>query len=336
MHSEFKSIFEMKKVIELALGGIFAFAGLDKDANATPLLFANDAAIVDIGGFHDTECQTEFDAWIILLNAGTSVLTTAEIQVTMNGAVSYSYYWTGSLNPNAEVVIDVGQCSVIEQINVMEAFVINPNGANDENNINDSRIESFTGLPSSGMGITIQLTTDLWPEETSWVIMQDGVELYSSSLYPDLGELNDWIFNFCLPPGCYEFIIYDSFGDGICCNYGEGSYNLWDDNGVLLSSGGDFGTQEITTLCNEFVGIEERPEDDLHVFPNPCFGHLTLEIPGIEISEILIYSLDGKEVYKNCLKPGNHSIDLTDLSGGLYQIVSRSLGSTSTARLKIN
>ena len=29
-----------------------------------------------------------------------------------------------------------------------------------------------------------------------------------------------------LPPGEYEFVIYDSFGDGICCAFGEGWFSL--------------------------------------------------------------------------------------------------------------
>ena len=29
-----------------------------------------------------------------------------------------------------------------------------------------------------------------------------------------------------LPPGEYEFVIYDSFGDGNCCAFGEGWFSL--------------------------------------------------------------------------------------------------------------
>ena len=45
--------------------------------------------------------------------------------------------------------------------------------------------------------------------------------------------LPGWIHgsgNACLPDGCYDFVIYDSYGDGICCSYGIGSYTLTDDS----------------------------------------------------------------------------------------------------------
>ena len=35
------------------------------------------------------------------------------------------------------------------------------------------------------------------------------------------------IFNYeyCLPVGCYDFVIHDSFGDGICCSIAsDGNY----------------------------------------------------------------------------------------------------------------
>ena len=44
----------------------------------------------------------------------------------------------------------------------------------------------------------------------------------------------------CLDGGVlYEFSITDSFGDGMCCAYGEGGYSIVVD-GVTIASGGDF------------------------------------------------------------------------------------------------
>ena len=48
----------------------------------------------------------------------------------------------------------------------------------------------------------------------------------------------------------YNFSIFDSFGDGICCAYGEGSYSVTLD-GEIVASGGDFGSSETTGFCAE-------------------------------------------------------------------------------------
>ena len=47
---------------------------------------------------------------------------------------------------------------------------------------------------------------------------------------------------------CYNFSIYDTYGDGICCAWGQGSYTLADGNGTVLASGGQFTDVESTTF----------------------------------------------------------------------------------------
>jgi hypothetical protein len=235
-----------------------------------------------------------------------------------------------------EAVLQVGICSVSESENIMEAIVQYPNGVADENSSNDSRMETFWGMPYTGMGMTINLTTDLWPEETSWVILQNGVELFSSSFYPATFELSTFNYSFCLPYGCFEFIIYDSFGDGICCNYGEGSYEIWDDFGNLVIAGGAFGTEESTIICNEIVGVANVESEELRLFPNPSEGEVTLEIPGTEITDVRISDLSGKLVYQNKLQPGSHTLQFDDLSSGLYQLSCVASGHINTVLLKIN
>ena len=53
----------------------------------------------------------------------------------------------------------------------------------------------------------------------------------------------EYIEEGCIPYGGYQFTIYDSYGDGICCLVGEGSYSLYVDD-ELIGSGGDFGYSE--------------------------------------------------------------------------------------------
>jgi hypothetical protein len=43
---------------------------------------------------------------------------------------------------------------------------------------------------------------------------------------------------------CIRFEIYDSYGDGICCGYGQGSYTVTFQGNVIVS-GGQFTDQSI-------------------------------------------------------------------------------------------
>jgi hypothetical protein len=54
---------------------------------------------------------------------------------------------------------------------------------------------------------------------------------------------------FCLPNGCYIFEIFDSYGDGICCAYGNGAYSLTTASGQVIKNGGNFGASETTNFC---------------------------------------------------------------------------------------
>ena len=52
----------------------------------------------------------------------------------------------------------------------------------------------------------------------------------------------------CVGDGCYAFTINDSFGDGICCDFGEGSYTVSSD-GAVLAAGGEFASQDVVEIC---------------------------------------------------------------------------------------
>jgi len=54
----------------------------------------------------------------------------------------------------------------------------------------------------------------------------------------------------CLPVGCYNFTIYDSYGDGLDDTNNIGNYTVFDEFGNTLASGsGNFGGQESTNIC---------------------------------------------------------------------------------------
>jgi hypothetical protein len=97
--------------------------------------------------------------------------------------------------------------------------------------------------------VNVSITLDNYPEETSWQIRNSsGSVVASGGTYasqPDGSTVN---IEVCLVDGCYDFIINDSYGDGICCAYGNGSYSVTN-GGNTLASGGSFGSSETTNFC---------------------------------------------------------------------------------------
>ncbi len=98
--------------------------------------------------------------------------------------------------------------------------------------------------------VQITILLDNFPEETSWDIRSGSTLLASGGPYGNVADRDTISEEVCLPNGCYDFTIYDTYGDGVCCAYGPGSYlvSLLADS-TILATGGNFGFTETTNIC---------------------------------------------------------------------------------------
>ncbi len=97
--------------------------------------------------------------------------------------------------------------------------------------------------------LTVSVTLDSYGSETTWTITNDAaITLASGGPYNGLALGTTITDSLCLPDGCYTFTINDSYGDGICCSYGSGSYSVTTGS-TSVASGGSFGSNEVTTFC---------------------------------------------------------------------------------------
>ena len=92
---------------------------------------------------------------------------------------------------------------------------------------------SLAQCASGQWPVAINIIPDTYSGETSWSLIANNIQVAtgtSNSAYVCLDSSS-----------CIRFEIYDSYGDGICCGYGNGSYAiLW--NGVQMAIGGAFQT----------------------------------------------------------------------------------------------
>ena len=97
--------------------------------------------------------------------------------------------------------------------------------------------------------VVISITLDNYPEETSWTITNsNGSTVASGGTYGSQPDGSTISISECLVDGCYDFTINDSYGDGICCGYGNGSYTV-SSGGNTLATGGSFNASETTNFC---------------------------------------------------------------------------------------
>lgn len=93
--------------------------------------------------------------------------------------------------------------------------------------------------------VQFSLTTDNYGYETNWSIKDsNSVEIVHGS---NLSNNTSYEENLCLVDGEYSFTINDTYGDGICCTYGNGSYDI-SISGKSLISGGTFTNSETKTF----------------------------------------------------------------------------------------
>ena len=117
---------------------------------------------------------------------------------------------------------------------------------------------STSPCPVNEVEIVITINTDDYPTETSWFLMDQlgggwtNVPLTTSNANSTL----NW--SLCVPDtNCYTFTMLDSYGDGICCQWGSGSYNITY-NGVNVANGGGFAFAQqhcAIGVCNPMCQI---------------------------------------------------------------------------------
>lgn len=89
--------------------------------------------------------------------------------------------------------------------------------------------------------LKLEITFDTYPEETSWEMYDGaGAIIASGDSYSGMTSFET---KWCLPDGNYQFVIYDAYSDGICCNYGNGSYKL-SSGTTTIFEGGSFGASQ--------------------------------------------------------------------------------------------
>jgi hypothetical protein len=135
---------------------------------------------------------------------------------------------------------------------ILETLTIANGGGSDL----DFNVEfAYTNISNA---LEIMILTDDYPDETSWNLSTstgqtiDGI---AAGALTAAGTRYSWDIE--LQSGDYVFTIYDSWGDGICCNYGGGEYNLYL-NDILVASGGQFSNSETVEFHSgsEWMSIE--------------------------------------------------------------------------------
>ena len=244
-------------------GGTNILTGTETPVNC---LFSNafDANVVS-SQTDDVMCASETDISVSFRNYGNQPLTSLDFTYDINGGTPGNYNWTGNLAPGAQTTLTVPNVPFTPQPdmfsnpgNEVTWVASNPNGQIDQNNSNNTVSNKFSHKEISGdvqQGITagnvsIDLTTDQYGSETTWeIVAEDGTIIGSGGPYAGNTTIPTISVNV---PGnsCFEFILYDSFGDGITTP--PGACLVQDVNGVVIFQGNQSNLSSFSEIRNPF------------------------------------------------------------------------------------
>lgn len=287
--------------------------------------YTTDAVLLSVSGIEEFICGDSISPIIIIRNHGSTNLNSLTINYQLDAFGLNTINWSGNLAPYAIDNVNLPTTYIPGGAHTFTANCTNPNGINDENLLNDSAIVNFNSNDAPVFA-TLNLTTDDYGSETSWEV-QDffGNTVLQSGGYGDVSGGQQITENLCLYDSCFTFVLDDSFGDGYCCTYGNGEFQLINNWGDTIAEDYSFSGSSLSfPFClGTSTSIAEIFEDDFKIYPNPSSGKFTINFskPFVNPATIYIYDMVGKLIYnrENIVRK-NVQVDLGNTKKGFYLI----------------
>jgi len=235
---------------------------------------AADAAITNILEPSGSSCTSIIQPIVTLSNLGSTTLSNVTIRYRTEGSWQ-NFAWTGLLGPDQNAEIILPEYEGGWGAKTLEVQTQNPNGTTDSDPSNNGSTSNYLAIESANTAI-VNITLDVLGGQTTWLI-RDA----SSNILAEGGPYGNFQSgqieseSICLLDGCYEFVIMDAVGNGICCFNGDGSYEVVDQDGNVLASGAEFEDEEITEFCFSSGG-SAPVASFIAAETNPCVGESVL------------------------------------------------------------
>ena len=299
---------------------------------------------------------------VTITNHGGNAITSLNVELFEGGNSIESIDWGGNLGSLQSTTV---QFSVINDVqNAVDYTVVAtmPNGvADDYPAYNEATYNVELASYTEENTVTIIITTDNYPGETSWEFKDgNGTVLESFGPYQE-GTDDQWggggpdaaqtfEYQVALPAGvdCYELLVFDSFGDGMV--YGDAAgFGVNDASGTALISqfnGPNFGTETADMFGansdgNGSTSITEYINNELVVFPNPVSSRANIQFNLTESAtvNVTLVNVLGETVKANAYQFGagaqNVTFNVTDVTSGVYFIQLDINGQTTTQKITV-
>lgn len=317
------------------------------NSTTTPLqpFFVNDGAVKNIENATSVNCSGKMAPIVQIVNYGSAQMTDAVIDFEVNGEFIQSATWSGSLGFLETAMVSANEISFpLLTDNTLTAKVVSVNGADDDYLQNNSMDFNFTASPELGFSdVSLFILLNNFPEQNSWELLNSAGEIVQSG-----GPYTTPNSIVTLPlsvnsTDCYEFVMYDTGGNGLCCGDGLGYYAVLGSGSDPIFTGQSFGSVDRNQFSYGFVGINENKADFyVKIHPNPVSNEVTLNLELNTSSTVQFDVLDlaGRSLISRklgLLPAGMHTFSqpVNILPKGVYTVIFRAEEKVSIKKLMI-
>ena len=259
-------------------------------------------------------CDNNIELDAVITNNGETTITELEIEVIVNGTL------VEVLNTNVDIpfmeqeVITVFIGNNLQQTssNIITLNLTSLNDQLDENMLNNSS-SVITNLASNYDIITLTINPDNYPEETSWEFFNESTGQMVSSGF--LKNDNQYVESICIDYNqCYSLYFYDSYGDGICCDWGNGNFMVTNSLGQqLVANSGEFDDKIVELFCPNEIGCNISADINIYHTSSASNNDGMIIVNTSSGLDPFNYSIDGGQTFQssntfNNLESGDYNV----------------------------
>lgn len=329
------------EVGQLNAAQFYTAVGVCPDPASQP----SDVAAIAYKGVKDI-CPGSYSPKVQIQNNGTTNLTDATITITQGGNTVSTGTYSGSL---ATYGVATVTCSSIASFNG-GTLTVNVTTTGDANASNGTLTQMIT-VDNSPVGtatnnVIVEITTDRYGSETTWDIISaaTGATIASGGPWSNLSANGQTVrtpvnVTNLVAGECYLFTINDDYGDGMCCDFGNGAFSVKDGNNNIVISGATFTYSESQMFKIGALGLVEAVDfKNFNVYPNPATDVLNVVFDADNADYVIaITDLQGREVnassYAGLSGAQSIKIPVANLAKGSYVVTISSNGATSTKNI---
>lgn len=292
-----------------------------------------------------TYCEDEIAPVVNIANTAGPALTSLVFEYRVNGGADSVFAWTGYLESGDSLDVSLPSYAFtpMSSGNVMDIELVNPNGLNDPDMSNNTLTRNWD-KPSHPAGTyTVQIKLDNYGSEITWEA-RDATGALAGSGGPYANNTASVItetFEVAYNGGqdCYNFSIFDSWGDGLTWLQNPGWFKVIDPMGNVVdeSTDGNFGAKaEINFEASWTTALEPQLNPAaVSVFPNPNSGLFTVRLAErpTQAVNLELYQISGQLVKEVQTQQLEYAFDIANLPAGIYLLKVRTAEGVLTEKI---